>query len=84
MNTATENQELIKRREIPNTPFIMITTEDKSFLTVGRYRVTPEFEHPYECEEYLESHMWEIIFTLINCVQDAYINATATTGQSAE
>lgn len=35
-----EVQELVKREEVEQTPFTIVTTEEGSFLTMGKYRLT--------------------------------------------
>ena len=36
----TQVEELVKREEVEHTPFTIVTTEEGSFLTMGKYRLT--------------------------------------------
>lgn len=40
-NTSSgKNEELIKREEVKDTPFVKITTNGESFLVMGKHRIT--------------------------------------------
>lgn len=72
---AVKNEQLIKRTEVENTPFVIVETEMEAFLTLGRYKISPTFERANQVEEYMERNFWEIVFQMINCVHDAYTNS---------
>jgi len=44
---TNEVEELVKREEVKDSPFTIITTEEGSFLTMGKYRLS----EPTEIEE---------------------------------
>ncbi len=33
-------EELVKRQDVPDSPFTIVTTEEGSFLTMGKYRIS--------------------------------------------
>ena len=47
MNT-TKTEELVKRTDIVDSPFVVVTTEEGSFVTMGKYRLTEPFESEEE------------------------------------
>ncbi len=61
----TENYELIKRTEIPNSPFTIIETEKGCFGALGEYKVTKDYETKEEIEQDLGDVSWNNITKLI-------------------
>lgn len=56
------NSELIKRTEIKDTPFTMISlNKDKHFGVMGKYRITEDFKNEEECMNELEKISWNRI-----------------------
>lgn len=66
------SSKMIEREEIENTPFVIVTLpeENTKFLTIGDYRISPNFQNKGEIIEYLHVHMWDIILQLIGCALD--------------
>ncbi len=53
----TDNKELISRKEVKDTPFTVVTTEEGSFGAMGRYRIT-EVGEAKEIEKELKRMTW--------------------------
>lgn len=62
---TTENYELVKRTEIPNSPFVIIETERGCFGALGEYKVTEDYETVEEVEKDLGDVSWNNITKLI-------------------
>jgi len=62
---SSEKEELIKKEEIINTPFHVITTEGKSFGALGQYRLTENMGSPEEVEEELNKLTWNRIVQVV-------------------
>lgn len=43
-NTNLNSTELIKKEEVENTPFTIVTTENEIFAVMGEYRVTEKYD----------------------------------------
>lgn len=66
-----EYGELIKKEEIAGTPFKWITAEDKTFLTLGQYRLTGNIQTQQEITKItktLKNTDWEIMCALIGAI----------------
>ena len=37
---VVKNEELVKRTEVENTPFVLVEQDGNKFLTLGNYRIT--------------------------------------------
>lgn len=61
----SEKTELIKRRQIENTPFMIVTTAEGSFGAMAEYRLTEPMQTEKEVEEYFKDITWDKIATLI-------------------
>ena len=56
------SEELIKRTDIPDTPFTVISIEGLSFFgTMGKYRITENYKTFDECKNDLEKITWNRI-----------------------
>lgn len=64
-NNSNSNSELIKRTEVENTPFTVITIENESFVTLGKYRLTEKFETEKEAIESASKITWDNIMQVI-------------------
>jgi len=64
------NSEIIKRKDIKNSPFIVITVEKGSFGTMGKYRITEIYETPEEVEEELKEITWNRIIQVIQLLTE--------------
>lgn len=69
------NTELLKREEIPGTPFKMITVHDTWFIAYGPYRLTPEQPVTQDTDvnyakHYINQNLWDILINVIFSVTD--------------
>lgn len=64
-NNEYGNEELIKREQIKDTPFTIITTEKNSFGVMGEYRVTEELKNVEEVKKELEKITWNRIIQVM-------------------
>jgi hypothetical protein len=55
------SKELIKREEIENTPFTIVTVNKESFGAMGEYRITEPRETAEEVREELKEINWNRI-----------------------
>ncbi len=55
------NKELISRKEVDGTPFVIVTTEGKSFGVLGKYRITEPRKSKKEVEKELKEITWNRI-----------------------
>lgn len=72
-NTSREpsNTQLIHRERVEGTGFDIITIEEnKSFVALGKYRLTTE-RTAEECREMINNKDWEIILGLIGAALSA-------------
>jgi hypothetical protein len=68
------NEELIKRKEIESTPFVVVTINGKSFGSMGAYRLTESFDTEEEAENTVTKMTWNSITNVIMCIMDATLN----------
>lgn len=55
--------------KVEGTPFHVIGEKEKGYILVsGTYQLTEYLETPEKAIEYLETHTWEIVITLITMV----------------
>lgn len=64
--------ELIDRRQLDNTPFIMVNTVHGWFVTLGDYRITEPYQTELEAIEHLEKRMWYVVLQMIGCALDRF------------
>ena len=57
--------EIIQKEEIKDTPFTIITVENKSFGTMGDYRITEPKKTVKEVKEELEKITWNRILQVV-------------------
>lgn len=60
----TKNTQLIKTKNIPNTPFTIVNQDEKYFLSLGNYQLTNKMETELEVEEYLNNNVWDVFIKL--------------------
>lgn len=76
--TTTDNKpnssKLIEREQIEGTPFTLIKQDEKYFLTLGNYMVTPKCNTQTEAFEYIGENQWNIVTTLIDIMINHYNN----------
>lgn len=72
--TKTDKQassnELIKREDIENSPFEVITTSDGSFGAMGQYRITEVMETKEAVKEDLKEMSWNRVIQVMTIILD--------------
>jgi DNA-binding HxlR family transcriptional regulator len=63
-------KELIKREEIPNSPFHVITIKGESFGVMGDYRLTEKGESAEEIKKELSKITWNRIVQVIMLLEE--------------
>lgn len=61
----SSNEEIVQRDNIGDTPFTVITTEGKSFGTLGKYRITEDAQTKAEIVEELQRFSWNTVLKLL-------------------
>jgi hypothetical protein len=74
-NLRSIGKELVKRKEINNTPFTVITTEKGSFGTMGKYRLTEVFETEKEAITNVQKMTWNRIVQVTSLITKDLIEA---------
>jgi hypothetical protein len=74
-----KNTETVKRTEIETTPFIVVTTEEGSFGTLGKYRITEVYKTEKEAIKVLEPMTWDRILQMIALITNDLIEHSKTT-----
>lgn len=64
------NTELIKRQDVKDSPFQIITTETGSFGVMGKWRITEMKDKPEEIKEELEEITWNRIIQVIMLITE--------------
>ena len=64
-NQTNQNTELIKRTDIPNSPFIIVSTEEGHFGALANYKMTPTYGTEKEVLDDLGDVTWNKITNLI-------------------
>jgi hypothetical protein len=66
------SSELIKRNRIANTPFVAIKTDEGGwFLTMGKYRVSEEYETEEEVIKLVKTKDWELLMNIMTVVTES-------------
>lgn len=65
----SKNKELITKTEVEGTPFIVVTTKNGSFATIGRYRLTEEMKSEKECIAEIKKITWNRIIQVVSLMQ---------------
>ena len=77
METITiENEQLVKRYEIENTPFVIVYLDNVYFGTIGQYKITTDYETREEAEEATTKLTWNNITNLIILLNELLNNKT--------
>lgn len=69
-----KNTELIERKAIEGTPFVIIKKEEKYFLTFGKYQISDALDSEHEIMEYLLDNSWNIITNIAGIIADHTVN----------
>lgn len=57
-------QELVKYEKIEGSPFTIVTRENESMLTMGRYLVSPKLENEEEVKIWMKNNEWNLKTTV--------------------
>ena len=68
------SEELVKRDEIDNTPFVIITTRGVSFGAFGRYKITDDYLNPEQVRTELNKITWNRIIQIMTIVHQMLNN----------
>lgn len=68
---------MIERKAIENTPFIMVHTNNKWFITLAQYKLTEPQETEEEALKEIEENKWNNILTIIAIIIDKDKEITA-------
>ena len=63
-----ENEKMIERTELENSPFIVVTTEEGSFGTLGKYRLTEVYKDKQKCIDEMHDITWNRIIQVVSLV----------------
>jgi len=68
--TRKEATELVQKQPIEGTPFVLVRKEDKFFLVMGKYRVSPVLESEQDAKDYVFTNTWNLIATVAGIVAE--------------
>ncbi|AXH73653.1 MAG: hypothetical protein [Microviridae sp.] len=71
-----QGEELIQRDEVENTPFIIITINNESFGTFGKYRITEMYHTKQQCRAELLKMDWNNVVKIMTLVFEILTNKT--------
>lgn len=60
-----QNTLIIEREEIEKTPFLLVTHEGGSFVALGNYRLSENYESKEEALAYINNITWENLFNVM-------------------
>jgi hypothetical protein len=67
---SSSKEELIKRKEVKNSPFTVITHEGQSFGVMGEYRVTEKMDSAKAVEKEVTKITWNRIVQVMMILND--------------
>ena len=68
-STGETDKSLYTRKEMPGTPFLKISGENKWFLTIGDVIIAPPQPSEEALHEYMQENMYMIMFQMAIYVQ---------------
>jgi translation elongation factor P/translation initiation factor 5A len=68
------SSELIKREEIKNSPFTIITKDGESFGVMGNYKITENAKSKKEIKKQLETITWNRIIQVVMLLDELKSN----------
>lgn len=71
-----KSEELIKRKEMENSPFWIITVNNKSFGTLGQYKITEDYNTPEQVESTLKELTWNNIVKIMTIIHEILTSKT--------
>jgi len=69
-----ENEQLIKRHEIKDTPFTIVEIEEEFFGSMGQYRLTEKYGTYQEAHDAVTANTWNNITNLIITIHEILKN----------
>lgn len=73
-NKNSSNTQLIEVNRIDDTIFDHVRHEDKHFLALGKYRLTPDLESKEQVIEASKDTSWERLFAIIDIIATEKFN----------
>lgn len=64
--------EIVKRREVENTPFVMVSIGDQHFVTMGKYRLTPP-QTEEECNQWITELSWDKVLSVVHIMVETHL-----------
>ncbi len=61
-------EELVERVEIEGSPFVCVTTEEGSFIVMGRFRMTKGFRKKEDAIKEATEMTWNNIVNVMSCI----------------
>ncbi len=65
------NTVMVKREEVPNSPFVVVTVEEGSFGTLGKWRITELCETSKEVFDDLSVISWNRVIQVVQLILQA-------------
>ncbi len=66
-----KNTEMVKREDVPNSPFVVVTVEEGSFGTLGKWRITEMKQSSAEVFDELNNISWNRIIQVMTLLMKA-------------
>ena len=70
LKETDNSQSLIKRTDIKDSPFIIVTTQGISFGAMGKYKITEDYKTEKEVKQELEKITWNRIAQVILLINE--------------
>lgn len=70
VDEPTQTEELIKREDVENSPFQVITTEEGSFGVMGKYRLTEVYKDKKTAIKDLKKITWNRLVQVFMLLQE--------------
>lgn len=64
------NTEIIERFPVENSPFTVISIDNRHFGVMGEYRMTEDYESRGECEDELKCITWNRIIQVLMVINE--------------
>lgn len=65
-SSNTTDKEHLNFKQIENTPFTIISEEEKVFAVMGKYRLTENYNSAEECEKAVTEITWNRLIQVIS------------------
>ena len=62
----TTDKENLNFKQIKNTPFTIVSEDEKVFAVMGRYRLTENYNNAEECEKAVTEITWNRLIQVIS------------------